>query len=234
MPEGVARSSVAKPSLADHVVGALSRSIAEGRLAPGARLPTGQQLAEQYGVSLAVIREAISSLRAEGLVETRQGAGAFVAAPSSNQPFRIQPLLQAGPDAARKIFELRMGAEISAAGLAAARATRGQLAELKRAHQAMEAAVAAGGNGVEEDLDFHRGIAEAANNELFVKFVTFLGHHIRDSVLASRPEGSQWEAAEVLSEHAAILAAIRAGDVAAAQAAAAAHMGNCLARCAVK
>jgi GntR family transcriptional repressor for pyruvate dehydrogenase complex len=225
--------TIARPSLADHVVSALTRSIAEGRLAPGARLPTGQQLAEQYGVSLTVIREAISSLRAEGLIETRQGAGAFVAAPSSNQPFRIQPALSTGPDAARKIFELRMGAEISAAGLAAQRATRGQLAGLRRAHQAMEAAIGAGGNGVEEDLHFHRSIAEATNNELFVKFVIFLGHHIRESIQISRPEGSHWEAKEVLAEHAAILKAIQEGDVVSAQNAASAHMNNCLGRCTV-
>lgn len=226
--------TIARPSLTDHVVGALTRSITEGRLSPGARLPTGQQLAEQYGVSLAVIREAISSLRAEGLIETRQGAGAFVAAPNVNQPFRIQPLLSPGPDSARKIFELRMGAEISAAGLAASRATRGQVAELRRAHQLMQAAIAAGGNGVEEDLQFHRGIALATNNELFVKFFAFLGHHVRDSVQLSRPEGSTWEAEQVLAEHAAILKAIRDGNPEAARAAAEAHMEACLGRCATK
>ncbi|EHM01342.1 FCD domain protein [Acetobacteraceae bacterium AT-5844] len=224
--------TIARPSLADHVVASLTRSISDGRMPPGARLPTGQQLAEQFGVSLAVIREAISSLKAEGLIETRQGAGAFVAAPSANRPFRIQPELASAPNAARMIFELRMGAEVSAAALAAARATRGQLAELRRAHREMEKAIAAGGNGVEEDLQFHRGIAEAANNPLFVAFVGFLGHHIRDSISLSRPTGTPWEAAEVLGEHEAILEAILRRDVEAAQQAAWNHMNNCLARCA--
>ena len=117
--KGTARpaEAITRPSLADRVVSAVARSITEGRLPPGTRLPSGQEMAEQYGVSLAVIREAVSSLRAEGLIETRQGAGAFVARSSVNQPFRIQPTPGSRIEAMRDIFELRRGVEVTAAGL---------------------------------------------------------------------------------------------------------------------
>ena len=55
----------------------LSGEILSGRLAPGAQLPTEQELIAASGVSRTVVREAIAALRAEGLVVTRQGAGAF-------------------------------------------------------------------------------------------------------------------------------------------------------------
>jgi GntR family transcriptional repressor for pyruvate dehydrogenase complex len=211
-------------------VALLRLSITDGCLAPGTRLPTGQQMAEQYGVSLMVIREAISSLRADGLIESRQGAGVFVAQPGSKQPFRIQPLLKPGPEAVRKIFELRTSVEVAAAGLAATRASRSQIMKLRRVHQRMTAQAASGSACIEEALAFHRAIAEAANNELFLEFIVFLGRSIRESIRSTRLNDGQGKMPEVLAEHAAILDAIRAGDLAKAQAAAKTHMTNSLNR----
>ncbi len=231
-PRAAARpaETIARSSLADRVVGLLRRSITNGCLSPGTRLPTGQQMAEQYGVSLMVVREAISSLRADGVIETRQGAGVFVARPGSNQPFRIQPLLSSGPDAVRKIFELRMSVEVSAAEIAARRAKRSQIVNLRRVHARMLAEAASGSPCIEEALAFHRAIAEATNNELFVEFIIFLGRSIRESIRHTRSSNGQWKMPEVLAEHAAILDAIGAGDAAKAQAAAMTHMTNSLNR----
>src|SRR5437870_11953178 len=58
----------------------LAAEIRSGRLAPGARLPTEQALTRAARVSRTVVREAVAALRAEGLVITRQGVGAFVSA----------------------------------------------------------------------------------------------------------------------------------------------------------
>lgn len=220
---------IARSSLADRVVGLLRRSITDGSLKPGTRLPTGLQMAEQYGVSLMVIREAISSLRADGLIESRQGAGVFVAQPGS-QPFRIQPLLNPGPDAVRNVFELRMSVEVSAAGFAAARASRKQIANLRRVHQSMSDEAASGSACIDEALAFHRAIAEATNNELFLEFIIFLARTIRESIRSTRSNDGKWMMPDVLSEHAEILDAIRAGDVLKAQDAAKMHMTNSLNR----
>src|SRR5262245_42612745 len=73
------------------VVERIAREIRSGRLQPGARLPTEQELRSALGVSRTVVREAIAALKSEGLVVTRQGSGAFVAADASRVPFRIDP-----------------------------------------------------------------------------------------------------------------------------------------------
>src|SRR5437868_12140919 len=69
----------------------LAEQIKSGRLAPGERLPTEQELTRAARVSRTVVREAVAALRAEGLVVTRQGVGAFVSAEPQRAPFRIEP-----------------------------------------------------------------------------------------------------------------------------------------------
>jgi GntR family transcriptional repressor for pyruvate dehydrogenase complex len=124
-----------------------------------------------------------------------------------------------------------MSVEVSAAGLAATRAKRSQIINLRRVHQRMSAEAASGSACIEEALAFHRAIAEATNNELFVEFIIFLGYSIRESIRLTRSNDGQQKMPEVLAEHAAILDAICAGDAAKAQAAAMAHMTNSVNRC---
>ncbi|WP_134815679.1 FadR/GntR family transcriptional regulator, partial [Bordetella pertussis] len=77
------------PTLTDQVAGQLARAIADGAYAVGAKLPTGRALAQQYGVSAAVIREATERLRAQGLVQSRQGSGCTVVARTPAGGFQV-------------------------------------------------------------------------------------------------------------------------------------------------
>ena len=101
----------------------LAAEILSGRLQPGARLPTEQELSLATGVSRTVVREAVAALRADGLVMTRQGLGAFVPADVQRRPFRIDPDGVKSAKDVLQILELRMGVEIEASGLAAERRT---------------------------------------------------------------------------------------------------------------
>src|SRR5271156_4997596 len=76
-------------NLPAELVDLLSKEITSGKLAPGARLLTEQAMMATFGVSRTVVREAVSALRSEGLVLTRQGVGAFVATDRQKRPFRI-------------------------------------------------------------------------------------------------------------------------------------------------
>src|ERR1044071_796069 len=119
--------SVARPlppprSLAHELIARLTADITSGRLAPGARLPTEQEMIAATGVSRTVVREAVAALRAEGLVITRQGVRAFVA-DSPRRPFRIEADELGTLREVLQVMELRTGIEIEAAGLAAERAT---------------------------------------------------------------------------------------------------------------
>src|SRR5271154_16456 len=95
----------------------LAAEILSGRLQPGARLPTELELSAATGVSRTVVREAVAALRADGLVVTRQGLGAFVAADVQQRPFRIDANeLKTSMDVIQ-VLELRMSLEIEASGL---------------------------------------------------------------------------------------------------------------------
>src|SRR5436853_6998063 len=102
----------------------LAEQIKSGRLAPGERLPTEQALTRAARVSRTVVREAVAALRAEGLVITRQGVGAFVSAEPTRAPFRIEPERLQSLDEILNVMELRLGVEIESAGLAAERGTK--------------------------------------------------------------------------------------------------------------
>ena len=97
----------------------LAEQIKSGRLAPGARLPTEQALTRAARVSRTVVREAVAALRAEGLVVTRQGVGAFVSAAPQHAPFRIEPERMQTLADILNVMELRLGVEIESAGIAA-------------------------------------------------------------------------------------------------------------------
>src|SRR6059036_1603300 len=139
----------------------LAEQIKSGRLAPGARLPTEQALTRAARVSRTVVREAVAALRAEGLVVTRQGVGAFVSAEPQRAPFRIDPERMQSLGDILNVMELRLGVEIESAGLAAERASRAQLRAIGSALEAIERAALAGKSAVDEDLGFHRAIAQA-------------------------------------------------------------------------
>ena len=127
------------PALADRLNAIISGQILSGERPAGSRLPTETQLAEEFGVSRTVVREAIARLRSDGLVVTRQGLGAFVAETLEALPFRIS--IGSDPEAphryARELLELRLGFETEAAALAAERGTPAQVEEIGRALEMM-------------------------------------------------------------------------------------------------
>ncbi|HEY4921024.1 MAG TPA: FadR/GntR family transcriptional regulator [Xanthobacteraceae bacterium] len=219
---------LAPRSLAHALVERLSGEILSGRLAPGAQLPTEQGLIAASGVSRTVVREAIAALRAEGLVVTRQGAGAFVAE-GSRRPFRIDPAGLGSLAEVLAVMELRTGIEVEAAGLAAERAGAADLRAIAAAYAAIERAIARGEPGIDEDFAFHRRIAAATRNPQFVGFLEYLGRFIipRQTI---RVAGAASDRVAYLrtfqKEHLAIVKALRARSVAKARAAMRSHLMN--------
>jgi len=205
------------------VVDRLAAEIGGGRLAPGARLPTEQEMMAALGVSRTVVREAVAALRAQGLVTTRQGLGAFVASDPQRRPFRIDPDGLQSLEAVIDLMELRMAVEIETAGLAAERATVKQLRGISQALAAMDRAIARNETAVDEDYLFHRAIAEATGNAQFARFLEYLGRFIipRQTV---RMSGTRAYLDEFQKEHRLIHDAVRKHDSAAARAAMRKHL----------
>src|SRR5207244_3109673 len=174
------------------------------------------------------------ALRAEGLVITRQGVGAFVSAEPQHAPFRIEPERMQTLGDILNVMELRLGVEIESAGIAAQRASKPQIKAVGAALEAIERAAAAGKSAVDEDLGFHRAIAEATGNPEFSRFLQFIGRHlIPRRVVSGLPErmgGQRAYLALIQEEHRRILEAIESRDPNAAREAMRRHLTRSLER----
>lgn len=223
---------IARPQrLSEGVCAELERRIRAGEYAPGEQLPTEKLLSERFEVSRAVIREAVARLKADGLIESRQGSGAFVAARPRSLNFKV-----AGGDESRhnleQVFELRTLVEMTVAELAARRRTESDLAAMKQQLAAMDEALRCDGDGSQADDEFHSAIAAATHNPLVQRFVEFLGQHFSESrQLAWEEEARASDSsASAQAEHQALFAAIAAGAPSGARRAAHAHLSGAAAR----
>jgi GntR family transcriptional repressor for pyruvate dehydrogenase complex len=199
--------------LGDQLYGQILDQIVAGQLAEGERLPSEAQLCEMFGVSRPVVREALQRLRADGLVLARQGSGTFVMA----RPAARLTSFAAPADIALflRCIEVRLPLEGAAAALAAERRTPAQLARIEEAHAAFGQSGGQIAMQPESDMSFHRSIAEAAGNELFVTCL----EHVRETLtgfmhvsLSLTRTGPKERAVAVMHEHRQIVEAIRAQD----------------------
>lgn len=218
-------------SLADQVAQSLEASIRQRQLKPGDRLPTEAVLVTQFGVSRTVVREAISRLKSSGLVESRQGSGVYVQA-ARVEPLDLDRSLAASQEAVIQIVEVRRALEAEVAELAAARRRAEDMSRIHAAVQALADAVLEGGDGVSEDVAFHRAIAQAAHNPFLLDTLDYLSQVLAGATRVTRANEARRQdfAAAVIQEHDGIVRAIEAGDPVAARAAATAHMNNAITR----
>ncbi|MEV8020179.1 FadR/GntR family transcriptional regulator [Streptomyces sp. NPDC086554] len=221
--------------LADRVAAILAEEIESGRLGEGDKLPTEVELVKQLGVSRTVIREAVSRLRNAGLVEPRQGRGVFVM-PRRTRPLDLEAETEAGDSGTKakvlQIVEVRRAMEGEAASLAATRATPQDVERMRQSLTAIDEAVAAGGDGVDEDLAFHQSIAESTGNAVMVSTVRYLGEVLRSGIRVTRANEARRDdfIEAVRVEHHAILAAVESGDARAARTAVRRHLKHAASR----
>lgn len=221
MPPRLATASTPLVSerLSDRLAERLIAQIGSGVLNPGDRLPTEQQLAAAHGVSRTVVREAMHQLKSRSLVVARQGSGVFVAPTPAHQALAFDPKVLGSVQAVVHVIEVRRVLEGEIAALAAERATRAQIAELRRSLKAIDAAVAEGRDGVAEDLAFHRVIGESAGNPQFRLLIGFLEQYLREAMRITRGNEARRRdfMQSVQAEHRAMVEAIAARDPAAAR-----------------
>ena len=215
-------------ALSDTVAQQLLKQIDKGAFVRGGKLPTEAVLATQFGVSRTVIREAISRLKNEGVVEPRQGSGVFIAAHGAIRPLRIDYAEAVEAGSVLQILALRRAIEAEVASEAAMRRSDAEMVSIDTALAKIDEAVAEGDDGVAQDVAFHRAIAAATGNPYFLKTLTFLNQYLEAGTMVTRRNEALREdfSRQVREEHAAIAAAIRAGDPMAARNAACTHMYN--------
>lgn len=218
--------------LSDQVAQQLSTQIEKGRLKPGEKLPTEARLVEQFQVSRTVVREAVSRLKSLGLVDSRQGSGVFVNAKLPFAPLNFESRHAASQEAVLQMVEVRRALEAEVAALAAQRRETSDIRAMEQAVKALGMAVKAGGNGVAEDMKFHRAIAEATRNPFLIQTLEYLGQFLHGATQVTRANEARRIdfAAQVQTEHQAILQAVKAGNAQGARLAATAHMDNAITR----
>lgn len=193
----------------------LGEAIVSGRHAPGSTIPPEPQLGEQLGVSRTVVREAIKSLVAKGLVVTGPKVGTRVL-PADQWNWFDQSVVRwhtrvgLSHEFLRDLQELRRVVEPAAVRLAAERATADDLAEIETAYAGMKHAIEHGGDYVTHDLRFHQGLLRACHNRMLVQMSKALGALLRTSfeLSTAKPHGP----AQSLPLHRAVLDAVIARD----------------------
>lgn len=206
-------TTLRKHTLVEDLSDRLAVAIRSGGLAMDGLLPSERHLAEQFGVSRPVVREATKRLELQGLVEVRQGIGIRVTdrlhAPMTNA---ARLLLPEEGERLRQALEVRAILEPEIARRAAERANVADRERLLRLHHDLESArdLAA---AMEADLAFHREIARVSGNEIFGLMLDSIADLGRESRRATMSEAGVGRA---VKQHAAVLEAILSGDAEAA------------------
>ncbi|WP_119166114.1 amidohydrolase family protein [Algihabitans albus] len=197
--------------LSDEIAQRIARRILDGDFKPGERLPTEARLTEEFGVGRSAVREAIAKLRQDGLVETRQGVGAFVSTSPQDRAFQINSEALRTVQDLRHVLELRMEMEVSGAAMAARRRSHKQLQGMRAALDRLRGSLDQGEDPVADEHAFHRAVAEASNNPYYRDFMQFLAARIGVSLAMERSRNAT-AGDKVLREYEAIYDAIKQGD----------------------
>lgn len=223
-----------QPNLTERVTGYLMDRVMHGALRPGDRLPAERELAERLNVSRTVVREAIRSLQARGVLRVRGGSGMEVMSISperASEALRLFVQLSEGVDQISydHINDVRQMIEIRVAGIAARTAGEPELARLQEIHRELVEAVA--GDDLERasvaDVAFHRELAQATHNLLYVVMLDSIGDVLLD--IRRRTLGVEGRQQIAVHTHAEILEQIARHDPDGAQRAMSRHLDDSLA-----
>ncbi len=223
------QNKVQVPRISDAVASTLERRILEGSLKPGDRLPAERELALELGVSRPSLREAIQKLASKGMLQSRQGGGTYVTAALEKSFFDPwQEMMGSYPNLREDMLEFRRMIEGQAAEWAAERATDADLRRLDQAFQALQASFADENTEHRSDADiaFHQAIGDASHNVLIGHLSAALLRLMHDNIRLNLGELKSVPAAGrlLMSQHAAIHAAIVDRKPQAARAAAETHI----------
>lgn len=198
------------------VVRCIGLDIIAGRHLEGARLPGDAELLHALGVSRSVLREALKTLTAKGLISARPRVGTRVRERSAWNMFDADILvwhLDAGIDARflRDLAEIRLAVEPRAAALAAIRHSAADLAALRRSVAAMGSGSPSSEDFVNADLAFHLRVARASGNPFMVSIGGVIEAALYASFRLSAP-GRGRDHAETVAAHARVVDAVAAGN----------------------
>jgi DNA-binding FadR family transcriptional regulator len=179
----------------------------------GDRLPSEARLAEMFGMSRTIVREALARLASDGITEPRRGAGSFVKSRPSGRMLAFMPM--ADLPATLGTYEVRFVLEAETARLAAARRSPAEMDAIEEALERLRGALLSSAPAHDEDMELHRCIVRATANPAFLPAFDALFPDI-DRIMRAGVDISRSRPPEVIGammrEHETIVDAIRAQD----------------------
>lgn len=215
---------ITKTRLSEAAIEQIKELIVSENLEPGSKLPSERDLVAALGVGRSSIREALRILEIMGLVDVQPGKGVFVKALTGDLFMPLSDLLHTQKESLQHHFEARMVLEPAAAALAAQRASRKEVAQLRKNMKSFEDNLARENlvGMIRADIQFHRLVANATENrtiEILMNTITRYDFHGWKATLRTnhRP-------LKTVAEHNRIIDAIAAGDEKKARSAMRAHL----------
>ncbi|MFS2098876.1 FadR/GntR family transcriptional regulator [Variovorax sp. Varisp85] len=214
-------SGIDTPDGAGHgVIGGILAYLRDRRLQPGDRLPSERDLAERLGVGRNGVREALATLVALRMVESRPNSGIYLRHVERESSFEALVMLTdmgatPTPTEVAETMEVRAHLEVLAAGLACQRRTEADLARMDTVLHRTEQTLAQGGNIATSDTDFHIALVDATHNSVLVRvlnaFYRFTDRR-RQAMFEDMTQG-----AASLADHRRLLTLVRDRDAAEAR-----------------
>jgi GntR family transcriptional repressor for pyruvate dehydrogenase complex len=199
---------VDRKPLYEQVSDRLREFVNVNNLQPGDRLMTERELAQQLSVGRSSIREAITAMRIQGMVEVRHGDGIYLLRRPEDLISSLAAELVETHIDHPYIWETRQALETQCARLAATRATAGDLRKLERSLKTMKAEIADGEPGLVGDREFHLGVAQASHNPILIRLLTGIRESLDRTSETSLTRSGQ--PPQSLAQHQVIFDAIRA------------------------
>ncbi|ARW40626.1 GntR family transcriptional regulator [Bacillus amyloliquefaciens] len=214
----------------EEVADALLEKIKAGELKPGEKLDSVQALSESFQVSRSAVREALSALKAMGLVDMKQGEGTYI---KEFEPAHIsQPLSSAllmKKEDVKQLLEVRKLLELGVAAMAAEKRTEEDLQKIRQALMEMKDIDGDEELGEKADFSFHMALAEASQNGLLKHLMNHVSALLLETMRETRKIwlfSKQTSVKRLYEEHERIYSAVAAGDADEAEAAMTAHLTN--------
>ncbi len=212
----------------EEVAEILYEKIRAGELQPGDRLDSVEQLAEQLQVSRSAIREALSALKAMGLIEMKQGSGTFVKSNESNQlDFPLSTAILTNKQDISHLIEVRKIIEVGAAASAALHRTEEDIQSMMQILDEMKRVQGDGELGEKVDFQFHAAISAASQNPLLATILDQVSGLMLETMKETRRIWLYSKTSEKLyDEHMQIFLAIKQQNEGLAKHAMASHLSN--------
>ncbi|WP_152397035.1 FadR/GntR family transcriptional regulator [Paenibacillus guangzhouensis] len=219
---------LAKRNHYEEIIEQLKRLILDGRVKVGEKLPSTKELSERFGVGRSTMREALSALKAMGLIEIRQGGGCTVIS-SSVMEIEMPELssLRMNRSTVLELIEARKALEVSNAALAAEKATDEDKRKLRAIVAEMEQTIGDDQAGERTDLEFHLMLAQATHNSVLLRLFESIAEQMERAIQQTRRVelyANRSVSARLYEEHLSICEAIQQGQPAEAEQAMRAHL----------